>query len=102
MSRIRKKVVERLVQESLSGINDSGLSKEEIIVFLSEILTRIGYSLYYRYERPDIERPKGKLEGPEIERLWLEDSTAGSSLMKLGFDVHDVLLRRPRKRNKDE
>jgi hypothetical protein len=96
MSQVRNSLVESLIQETLSKINHSKLSREEIVVYLSEILTRIGYSLYYRYERPKEEKPTGKLSGERIERLWLEDPTPGSSLMKLGFDVYDVLLRRAR------
>lgn len=100
MSKVRTKLIEKRVQETLAQINSSGLSREEIVIYLSEILTRIGYSLYYRYEKPDATRPTTKLSGAEIESLWLADPTPGSSLMKMGFDVHDVLLRRSRRQNK--
>lgn len=92
-NKIRHKKVNKFVKEVVAQLNKANFSREEIIAFLSQLLTRIGYSLYYRYERKDLETPKDLLTGEEIEALWLNDATAGSSLMKLGFDIQDVLLK---------
>lgn len=94
MSKIRKKKINKLIDETINLINSYRLSKEEMIKFIGEILTRIGYSIYYGYERKDLVPPSQELDPVTIDQLWLKDPTAGSSIMKLGCDVYEVLLSR--------
>ncbi len=93
MSKRREKKLEGSITDCLETINNAKLSREELVVVLGQLLIRSGYSVYWGYENPGTERPD-KVTKEIAEDLYISTPSTGSTLMKIGFDLQDVLLLR--------
>lgn len=91
MTPRRQKKVERAVVGCIDLITKAGLSREELVVTLGQLLIRSGYSVHWGYEDPMTEKPE-RISKEEAEELYVKNPTTGTTLMKIGFDLQDVLL----------
>ena len=87
---MRRRVMERLVDKTIEIISNKGLTEEELVIFLGQILIRVGYSMHFN-GKENIPR---EIHKESAEEIALMSPTAGSSIMKLGFDIQDVLIER--------
>ena len=101
MKPIREKRLSKLIQQSLTLMDQAKLSREEIITLLGQLLIRVGFSLHYQYENPTPEasRPP-KILPEEAERLYNSNPTTGTTLMQIGFDLQEKLLIRTKEDRK--
>ncbi len=92
MAAIRTQLVNDLLDQCISAINQSKISEEELVVFVGQLVIHSGYSLYYKFERKGIELPE-KVTYELANELMESDPTTGASLMKIGFDLQSFLRR---------
>lgn len=91
---LREKLVLKVVDEILGTINSRKLSREEIVILLGQVLIRTGYSIHFNYEVS----PEKRAQAPknmtlaEANKLYEENFTTGTTLIKIGFDLQEVLL----------
>lgn len=93
MNSRQQKKIERAVVACIDLITKARLSREELVVVLGQMLIRSGYSIHWGYENPGIEKPE-KISKDMAEDLYISNPTTGTTLMKIGFDLQDVLLLR--------
>lgn len=82
------------VQEAYNkciSILDGNFSREEIITVLSKLTTNTGLAIYYKIENPE-EKVPAKINAEQAEELYWNNPSTGSTLIKLGFDIHKILL----------
>ncbi len=91
MKAKRIKRIEEVVTNCITQINTKKLSREELIVTLGQLLIRSGYSVHWGLETPRTERPES-VDQKIAEDLYSSNPTTGTTLMKVGFDLQDVLL----------
>lgn len=91
MTPRRQKKIEEVVCDCLKLTNEAKFSREELVVFLAQMLIRSGYSIHWGYENPRIEAPE-KVNKGMINDLYMENPSTGTTLMKIGFDLQEELL----------
>lgn len=91
MRQRRQKKVEEAIHDCLGRINQIKPSREELVVTLAQLLIRSGYSVYWGYEDPVAERPE-RIDKDTAEQLYTSSPSTGTTLMKIGFDLQEVLL----------
>lgn len=96
--RVRQNKVDLVITKAIDEILEQKLSPEEVILVISGLLTRIGYSFYYLIEQKDKPQPQKLLTPEEIKNMWLQEPTVGTSLLMLGCDVQEIFLKQERKR----
>jgi hypothetical protein len=93
MKTKRIKAVEKAIAECIETLNNARLSREELVVALGQLLIRSGYSVHWNLENPGTERPE-KVDQTTANNLYHGNPTTGTTLMKIGFDLQEVLLLR--------
>lgn len=91
MAKIRGAVVSGSIEEIIGLVNKKNFSAEELVVLISQLMIRCGFSIYYEIDKPLEPRPE-KVDVSFVEKLFEAEKTTGSVLMKLGFDMRKVLL----------
>lgn len=89
--RIRKRRVVKTIEDIIDILKKRKLRKQEIILVLGQVLIQVGYTIYYKIDRPEKE-PPGKMDGGTARKLEKDDPTLGSMLIRLGFDFQVGLL----------
>ena len=99
--KVRKRRVAKALEvclESLSG----NLTAEEMVLVISKILIRCGWSIHCSMQEDQEVTDKLKVEAlsqEKIEKLYWDDPTSGLTLAKAGYDIQMVLLHRKEKKN---
>jgi len=88
---MKMKVVEKVIESCLRIANTAGLNREELVVVLAQLLIRSGFSIHWGYEDPKEEKPT-KINKEMADKLYFNDPSTGTTLMKIGFDLQEVLL----------
>lgn len=88
---MKPKVVERTISDCLGIINKTKPTRENLVIILAQLLIRSGYSVHWGHEDPVAERPE-KIDKDMAEQLYVTNPSTGTTLMKIGFDIQDVLL----------
>jgi len=91
MRNRRQKKVESAIHDCLSRINQIKPSREELVITLAQLLIRSGYSVHWGYENPMTECPS-RIDKDTVEQLYVSSPSTGTTLMKIGFDLQEVLL----------
>lgn len=91
------KRVEKAITGCVNVLTDSKLSREELVVVLGQLLIRSGYSIYWGYEEPMAERPE-QVSKEMADELYMGNPTTGTTLLKVGFDLQDVLVLKTERR----
>jgi len=87
----REDKIDGLIRDYLTLITKAKLSREEVVIVIAQILIRTGYSFYQKYEDGKVELPS-RIEKEFADKLYFEDPTTGTTLMKIGFDLQEELL----------
>ena len=93
MTSREEKKIERVITDCLKIISSAKLTRENLVVTLGQILIRSGYSIHWGYEDPKIEQPE-TINKEMAEDLYVSNPSTGTTLMKIGFDLQEVLLLR--------
>ena len=76
------KVVEKVIVNCLEICNAAKLSREELIVTLAQLLIRSGYSIYWGFENPVIDKPE-KINKEIADKLNLSVNTVKCHIQKI-------------------
>lgn len=87
MKKKRAKLTEKVLEQCVVLINHAKLSEDELIILLGHLIIRIGYSLYFNNKEEKPENVTREL----AEELAFAEPHIGTSLMKLGYDITQVL-----------
>ena len=87
----RQKKIEGTVVACIDAITKAKLTREELVVTLGQLLIRSGYSVHWGYETPGTEKPE-RIDKEMAEELYMKDPSTGTTLMKIGFDLQEVLI----------
>lgn len=87
----RQDNVLRTVESCIELINQARLTREEMVLFLSQLLSRIGASIHWGIENPQGERPQ-RMTYELAKKLYFENPTTGTTILKVAFDLVEVLV----------
>jgi hypothetical protein len=83
--------ITKAVTSCVDILNAAGFTREEVVIFLSQLLSRIGASIHWQFEGPEAPMPEKMT--PEVARkLYLDHPTTGTTILKVAFDLMDVLV----------
>lgn len=89
---VRTERVQQTVKTITDSLQGQKLTSEEVILVLSNLLIKVGYTLFFKMETNEKERPQLGISREEVEKLYRESPSTGGSLMKIGFDLQYYLL----------
>jgi hypothetical protein len=97
MKKPQIKKANKVISECLDLLGKAKLSREEMVLVLGQLMIRVGYSIHFNHEAKGSERPK-QMNMELASKMYFERLTTGTTLMKIGFDLQDVLLVKEKKR----
>jgi len=92
MTKIRQEKVEKTTRVVINEISSAKLNLEELIVVISQLLIRVGFTIYHQIENPSLS-PPSKIDNVWARETYIKTPSIGSTLIKVGFDIEGMLIR---------